>query len=194
MRTWSLQKSERKLFRLVPEAIRTIEPALGSLKKIISLYAVSFLILATVVVGFIWHDLRAEYRDTLAYWNVQLSSSADERVRVSALWLKERRTDTIAIAESPATIRCSLRGEAKAQWRKSGKRWNGESPILPPSMDSWGAQLEIVIVESWRNRAFGRKWFKASRKLARGSSRRANTASTPSAWNRATFGSTFPLP
>jgi hypothetical protein len=77
----------------------------GSPKKIYSLYVIGFLILATVVAGFIWHDLRADYGDTLAYWNVQLSSSADERAMVSALWLKERRTDTTAIAEHPSTIR-----------------------------------------------------------------------------------------
>ncbi|HXW12891.1 MAG TPA: PAS domain S-box protein [Terriglobia bacterium] len=79
--------------------------ARGSPKKVFSLYAVSFLIVTMLVVGFIWHDLRAEYRETLAYWHVQLSSSTDERVRVSALWLKERRTDTVAIAENPSTIR-----------------------------------------------------------------------------------------
>ena len=85
----------------------------GSPKKVFSLYAVSFLIVSTLVVGFIWHDLQAEYRETLAYWNVQLSSSADERVRVSALWLKERRTDTIAIAENPSTIRSLSAGGSK---------------------------------------------------------------------------------
>jgi len=79
--------------------------ALGSSKKISSLYVISFLILATLVVGFIWHDLRADYRDTLSYWNVQLSGSADEQVRVSALWLRERRTDTIAVAQNPWAVR-----------------------------------------------------------------------------------------
>jgi PAS domain S-box-containing protein len=74
-------------------------------KKISSLYAISFLFLVTVVVGFIWHDLRADYRSTLAYWNVQLSSSADDRVRISALWLKERRTDTLSVATNHGVIR-----------------------------------------------------------------------------------------
>ncbi len=87
----------------------------GSLSKTILLYALTFLILATVVVGFIWHDLRADYHDTLAYWNVQLSSSADERVRVSTLWLKERRTDIIAIAEYPSTVRLLSAGVGKSQ-------------------------------------------------------------------------------
>lgn len=89
--------------------------AAGSLKKISSLYAVSFLFLATAVVGVIWHDLRADYLNTLAYWNVQLSSSAEERVRVSALWLKERRTDTVAIAENPSTIHLLSAGGGKSQ-------------------------------------------------------------------------------
>jgi len=88
---------------------------LGSLSKTISLYVLSFLILATVVVGFIWHDLRADYHDTLTYWNVQLSSSADERVRVSTLLLKERRTDTVAIAENPWTIRLLSAGGGKGK-------------------------------------------------------------------------------
>jgi PAS domain S-box-containing protein len=81
-------------------------PALAFPKNIIiSLYAIGFLILAALVVLFIWHELGTAYRDTLAYWNVQLSSSADEQAAVSALWLKERRTDTTAIAENPSTIR-----------------------------------------------------------------------------------------
>jgi signal transduction histidine kinase len=88
-----------------PRSDREHRATLGSLKKIISLYAVSFLLLVTVVVGFIWHDLRAEYLDTLAYWNVQLSTSADDRVRISTLWLNERRTDTMVVAESDGTIR-----------------------------------------------------------------------------------------
>jgi len=92
------------------EAVSTSTPAergkgapLGSLGTILSLYVISFLFLATLVVGFIWHDLRAEYRDTLDYWNAQLSTSADDRIRISALWLNERRTDTLAIAESTGT-------------------------------------------------------------------------------------------
>jgi PAS domain S-box-containing protein len=89
--------------------------AVSSPKKIISIYAMSFLILATVIVGFIWHDLAADYRDTLAYWNVQLSSSADERVRVSSLWLKERRTDTFAISENPGTIRLLTVGGGRSK-------------------------------------------------------------------------------
>ena len=87
--------------------------ALGSPKKISSLYVIAFLILATLVAGFIWHDLRADYLNTLAYWNVQLSSSADDRVKVGTLWLKERQTDTMAIAENPSTIRLLSAGEDK---------------------------------------------------------------------------------
>jgi PAS domain S-box-containing protein len=88
---------------------------LGSLSKSISLYVLSFLILATLVVAFIWQDLRADYHDTLTYWNVQLSSSADERVRVSTLLLKERRTDTIAVADYPSTIRLLSAGGGKGK-------------------------------------------------------------------------------
>ncbi|MGO8815863.1 MAG: PAS domain S-box protein [Terriglobia bacterium] len=95
----------------------------GPLRKTVSLYVLSFLILATVVVGFIWHDLGADYRDTLAYWNVQLSSSADERVRVSSLWLKERRTDTVAIAASRWTVSLlSARGSQTKELQQSVER------------------------------------------------------------------------
>lgn len=86
----------------------------GSLTKTSSLFAVSFLFLAAVIVGFIWHDLSAAYVGTVAYWNVQLSSIADDRVRVIALWLKERRTDTIAVAENPWTIRLLTAGESRS--------------------------------------------------------------------------------
>jgi len=88
--------------------------ARGSLRKIPPLYAMSFLILATVVVGFIWHDLRGGYLDTLAYWNVQLSGSANDLVRITALWLNERRTDTSALAGSSATIRLLTEGGSKS--------------------------------------------------------------------------------
>jgi PAS domain S-box-containing protein len=77
----------------------------GSLRTISSLYVVSFLILAAVVVGFIWHDLRAEYRDTLAYWNVELSSSAEARVRVVTLWWNDRRMDLGLVARNPLSER-----------------------------------------------------------------------------------------
>ena len=80
-------------------------PSLGSPKKIFSLYGISFLFLAGLVVGFIWHDLRGKYRDTLDYWNVQLSTSADDQVRISTLWLNERRVDTTTVAVSTGTVR-----------------------------------------------------------------------------------------
>jgi PAS domain S-box-containing protein len=86
---------------------------LDSLKRISSLYAVGFLILCALVVGFIWHELRADYRSTLAYWNAQLSSSVDQWVGISALWLDERRTDTIAVAENPWTVRLLSAGESR---------------------------------------------------------------------------------
>jgi len=77
----------------------------GSLNRLSPVYAVGFLILAMIVVGCIWHDLRTDYLNTLAYWKVWLSSSADDQVRLGGLWLEERRTDTMAIAENPRTIR-----------------------------------------------------------------------------------------
>jgi len=77
----------------------------GSRKTIPSLYAVSFLFLVAMVVGFIWHDLRAAYRNTLDYWNVRLSNSADERVRMAALWRSERRMDIEVISKNPLTAR-----------------------------------------------------------------------------------------
>src|SRR3974377_43758 len=70
-----------------------------------SLYAVSFLFLATVVAGFIWHDLRGAYQDTLAYWNARLSSSADDRVKFDTLWLDERRRNEAIITENALTVR-----------------------------------------------------------------------------------------
>ncbi len=86
-----------------PDAASRVTP--GPLSKISWRYAISFLLLALVVVGFIWHDLRAGYLDTLAYWNVQLSSSAEARVKSGALWLKERRTDIELIIRDPYTPR-----------------------------------------------------------------------------------------
>src|SRR5215471_13632094 len=77
----------------------------GSLYRTPSLYAVSFLCLAAVVVGFIWHNLRGAYHDTLAYWNARLSTSVNERVRIATLWLTQRRTDAEAVAQDPLTVR-----------------------------------------------------------------------------------------
>jgi PAS domain S-box-containing protein len=74
-----------------------------SLKKSSSLYALSFLVLTTVVAGFIWNDLHGAYRDTLAGWDVQLSSAAEARVRVMALWRKDRRRDIELIIRNPLT-------------------------------------------------------------------------------------------
>jgi PAS domain S-box-containing protein len=76
----------------------------SSLIRTPSLYTVSFLFLAAVVVGFIWHDLRGAYHDTLAYWNARLSTSVDERVRIATLWLTQRRTDAEVVAQDPLTV------------------------------------------------------------------------------------------
>lgn len=73
-----------------------------------SLYVLSSLFLIAVVVGFVWYDLREAYRDTLAYWDVRMSSSADERSSFANLWLNERRTDTEAIAENAISTRLLL--------------------------------------------------------------------------------------
>ena len=102
-----MEPSEKQVKSPSPDAPHDTDQgaAVGSPKRISSLYVIGFLILATFIVGFIWQDLRADYRDTLSYWKVQLSSSADEQATVGALWLKERRTDTTAIAENPSTIR-----------------------------------------------------------------------------------------
>jgi PAS domain S-box-containing protein len=68
-------------------------------------YVLIFLLVVAVVVGFLWYDLRAAYHDTLTYWDSSLSNAADEQANVETLWLLERRTDTEAIANNPATIR-----------------------------------------------------------------------------------------
>jgi PAS domain S-box-containing protein len=115
-----MEHSEKRL-KAVPAGTRndTNDRAVqGSQKKIFSLYAISFLFLAAVVVGFIWHDLGAEYLDTLAYWNVQLSGTADDRVRISGLWLNERRTDTLAVAESSGTLRLLTSGGKRSELAK----------------------------------------------------------------------------
>jgi len=90
---------------------------LGFLKRIPPLYAASFLILATVVVGFIGHDLRRAYRDTLAYWNVVLSNSATDQVNFITLWLDERRTDAEVIAENPLAVHLLSHKAGKGQPR-----------------------------------------------------------------------------
>jgi PAS domain S-box-containing protein len=77
----------------------------GSLSRTLSLFALSFLFLAAVVVGSIWHNLRGAYQDTLAYWSTRLSSSADGRVKFDTLWLDERRRDAAVVAENLYTAR-----------------------------------------------------------------------------------------
>ena len=62
----------------------------------------SVFILATLVLGSIRHNLRGVYRDSLTYWKSRMSNSVVERVSYATLWLKERRTDTMAVARDPA--------------------------------------------------------------------------------------------
>lgn len=77
------------------------------------LYIASFMLLALLIGGFIWHDLGVAYDDTLAYWNVFLSQSGEDRVRIISLWLSERRTDAEVIAENPFTARLLAAGGGK---------------------------------------------------------------------------------
>ncbi len=88
----------------------------GSLTRIPSLYAGGFLFLVAVVAVFLWYDLRTAYRDTLAGWNVRLSNSADDRVKLDTLWLAERRADLSLVAQDPFTVRLlsSARDEDRA--------------------------------------------------------------------------------
>jgi PAS domain S-box-containing protein len=74
-------------------------------KKISSAYALSFLILAILVVGFVWRDLREAYRDTLVSWDQRLSSAAEARVRTVTLWRRERRMDIGVVIKNPLTAR-----------------------------------------------------------------------------------------
>jgi PAS domain S-box-containing protein len=91
---------------------RRIVPA--TYRSLPRLYLLSLLFLAPVMAGFIWYNLRQAYQDTLAYWNVRLSSSADERMRVATLWLNERRTDTAAMARNPGIMRLLARGPTQS--------------------------------------------------------------------------------
>ena len=91
----------------------------GSLSRTPSLYVVSFLFLAVVIVGFIWHDLRGGYQDTLAYWNARLSTSVDERVRIATLWLTQRRTDGETVAQDPVTVRLLSIGRGRSEARNN---------------------------------------------------------------------------
>jgi PAS domain-containing protein len=77
----------------------------GSRRSALPLYALSLLLLTTAVSGFIWYDLRWAYRDTLAYWDVRMSTSAIERVSFADLWLNERQTDVEGIAGSALAVR-----------------------------------------------------------------------------------------
>ena len=78
---------------------------LSLFKTISSPYALSFLILAILVVGFVWVDLERAYRDTLAGWDQRLSSAAEARSRIVTLWRRERRMDIGVAIINPAIAR-----------------------------------------------------------------------------------------
>ena len=73
-------------------------------RKTLPIYALSYLFLAALTLGFILRDLHQAYQDTLAYWNARMSNSAVERVSYVALWLNERRTDTMALANHDLSV------------------------------------------------------------------------------------------
>ena len=74
-------------------------------KKTFSPYTIGLLILAILVAGFVWRDLHGAYRDTLASWDLRLSSSAEAQVRLVTLWRKERRMDIGVAIRSPLIAR-----------------------------------------------------------------------------------------
>jgi PAS domain S-box-containing protein len=89
----------------------------GKLRHLPRLLIISFVLLATAVTGFIWHDLRRARADTVGHWKVLLSNAADEQVRVITLWLGERQSDAEQIAENPITI--SLLADAEVGQKKA---------------------------------------------------------------------------
>ena len=91
--------------RAVPSADKVRDPFVPiSQGANLWLYLLSFFFLVTMVWAFVRHNLRQAYRDTLAYWDIRMSDSDVERVSYAALWLKERRTDTVGVARNPLTI------------------------------------------------------------------------------------------
>ena len=80
-------------------------PSAGPSRSRLPVHVLIFLLVIAVVIGCLWYDVRAAYHDTLAYWDSNLSISADQQINVGNLWLIERRTDTEAIARNAATIR-----------------------------------------------------------------------------------------
>jgi len=76
-----------------------------SLSRLPSFYIPTFLLLAAVAAGVIWHDLDGAYRRTLADWNVRLSTAAEARVRTANLWRNERRMDIGLVMRDPSTVR-----------------------------------------------------------------------------------------
>ena len=80
-------------------------PAVPPDRSRIPVHVWIFILVVSVVLGFLWYNLRAAYQETLAYWDSNLSNSADEQTSIETLWLLERRTDTEGIAGNSAAIR-----------------------------------------------------------------------------------------
>lgn len=85
------------------ESTRQTGAILGGNKWL--LYTLGFLFPAALILGSIVYSLHEAYHETFAYWAVRISNSADERARFANLWLRERRTDTTALAHSRAATR-----------------------------------------------------------------------------------------
>jgi two-component system cell cycle sensor histidine kinase/response regulator CckA len=74
-------------------------------RKLPWLSIASFLLLAAIVTGFVWQDLRRARSDTLAYWNALLTNTVNAHIGMAKLWLGERQADIGEVAASPSTVR-----------------------------------------------------------------------------------------
>ena len=90
---------------LPPNSPDNDHPARGPVPGRVPVHLWIFILVVVVILGFLWYDLRVAHQETLAYWDSNLSNSADEQASVETLWLLERRTDTEGIASNTAAIR-----------------------------------------------------------------------------------------
>ncbi len=123
--------------------------ARGPRRTRLPLYVLAVLLLTAVVV-LIWLDLRAAYRDTLAYWDSDLSNTADEQVSVETLWLIERRTDTEGIAHNASTVRLLLKGASSGNFtqmrqgvRQAVQRMARINGFVGGAVEDRGCQLVV---------------------------------------------------